>query len=129
MIGMKEALLYLWQLPQNVLGVLLLNVYKPSRVYVMDNGVEIYYSHKIDGGVSLGKYVIVFNGHYRKTLEESLKRNTVRHLAVGHSRQSRLLGWLYPVVIGIPSLIALMMKNPYKMITERWADHIAGIER
>lgn len=130
---MKEIMLFIWQLPQNLLGLLLVWFYKPTRMYALDNGVEIHYSHRMRGGISLGKYAIVNDGHYRLSLEDSLKRNTVRHEAIGHTKQSRMLGWLYLIVIGLPSLIwAIVCFDPkqyYKFYTEKWADRIAGIKR
>ena len=77
----RSILLYVWQLPQNLLGLLLLAIYKPQRVHVLENGVEIYYSHKMGGGISLGKYCLVNTSHYRENVEDSLARNTVRHEA------------------------------------------------
>ena len=126
-------LMYLWQFPQNILGVLLLQWYRPQRRHILDNGVEIYYSDRIRGCVSLGKYSIVNTGHYRKKIEESLKRDTVRHCAIGHAKQSRMLGWLYLVVIGIPSIIGDLLyganKKHYTLATEKWADQIGSVER
>lgn len=130
---MKEIMLFIWQLPQNLLGLLLVWFYKPTRMYTLDNGVEIHYSHRMRGGISLGKYAIVNDGHYRLSLADSLKRNTVRHEAIGHTKQSRMLGWLYLIVIGLPSLIwAIVCFDPkqyYKFYPEKWADKIAGIKR
>ena len=89
---LKDILLYLWQLPQNLLGLLLVAIYKPERKYVLEDGVEIHFSTKMKGGISLGKYSIVNTIHYRKELGESLKRDTVRHEAIGHAKQSKLFG-------------------------------------
>ena len=130
---MKEIMLFIWQLPQNLVGLLVVWLSKPSRMYTLDNGVKVYYSHLMKGGISLGDYVVVNDGHYRQTLEDSLKRNIVRHEAVGHVAQSRMLGWLYLVVIGLPSLIWAAVcqdhRKYYNFYTEKWADRLAGIER
>ena len=88
----KNTLLYLWQLPQNLLGLVLVAFYKPERKYVLEDGVEIHFATRMHGGISLGKYSIVNTIHYRKSLEESLKRDTVRHEAIGHAKQSKMLG-------------------------------------
>ena len=88
----KSILMYLWQLPQNLLGLALVACYKPERKHVLENGVEIHFSTKMRGGISLGKYSIVNTIHYRKELENSLKRDTVRHEAIGHAKQSQILG-------------------------------------
>lgn len=134
----KFILLYIWQLIQNIAGLLVINYYKPQRVHTLDNGVKIYYSHKMTGGLSLGNYCLVNTGHYRKDINESLKRDTVRHNAIGHAKQSRLLGPLYLLIVGIPSLIWAILYGPiikptkngyYRFYTEKWADSIADVKR
>lgn len=131
-------LLYIWQLLQNLIGLVVIKFYKPQRVHKLDNGVNIYYSHKMTGGISLGNYCLVNTGHYRKNINESLKRDTVRHEAIGHTKQSRILGPLYLIVIGLPSIIWAGLygsiikptKNGYfKFYTEKWADSLAGVKR
>jgi hypothetical protein len=135
---MKQILLYIWQAPQNLLGLLLIAFYRPERMHIMENGNRIYFATRMKGGISLGKYSIVNVGHYRHDINESLKRDTVRHEAIGHARQSLYLGWLYLIVIGLPSIVWAMLygrvieptKNGYfQFWTERWADKLAGVER
>lgn len=134
----KNALLYLWQLPQNLLGLVLVAFYKPERKYVLEDGVEIHFATRMHGGISLGKYSIVNTIHYRKSLEESLKRDTVRHEAIGHAKQSKMLGWLYLPIVGLCSIcwaglygsVVKETKNGYyKVFPENWADKLAGVER
>ena len=138
MANIKDTLLYIWQLPQNLLGLLLISIYKPQKKHVLRNGVEIHYSSKMRGGISLGKYCIVSTNHYRTRAMASLKRDSVRHEAIGHTRQSRMLGWLYLIIVGLPSFVWAMLygsviketKNGYyKFYTEKWCDKLAGIER
>lgn len=131
---MKGVLLYTWQLPQNLFGLLLIALYRPEREHVMDNGNRICYATRMKGGISLGKYSIVNVGHYRKDINESLKRDTVRHEAIGHARQSLYLGWLYLLVIGLPSIVWAATykgekKGYYKFFTERWADKLGNVTR
>ena len=104
----------------------------------MENGNEIHYATKMKGGISLGKYSIVNIGHYRLKLENSLLRDTVRHEAIGHAKQSLYLGWLYLLVIGLPSIIWASLYGTlikpsrngyYKFYTERWADKLGGVKR
>lgn len=97
---MKEMILYAWQFPQNIIGVIMLNLFKPKLRHILDNGVEIYYSSSKKGGVCWGKYVIVNIGHYRRDINESLKRDIVRHYALGKSKLSMSLGWFYLLFIG-----------------------------
>ena len=131
---MKQILLYIWQLPQNILGLLLIAFYRPERMHIMENGNRIYFATRMKGGISLGKYSIVNTCHYRLDLRDALKRDSVRHEAIGHARQSLYLGWLYLIVIGLPSIVWAMLYNGddkgyYKFFTERWADKLAGVKR
>ena len=135
---MKQVLLYIWQLPQNLLGLLIVALCRPERMHEMANGNRIYFANRMRGGISLGKYSIVNTSHYRKDISESLKRDTVRHNAIGHATQSLYLGWLYLIVIGLPNIVWAVLygtavkptkKGYYRFWTERWADRIAGVER
>ena len=58
----------------------------------------------MSGGISLGKYSLVNTCHYRVKLEDSLKRDTVRHEAIGHAKQSLYFGPLYLIIIGLSSI-------------------------
>ena len=127
---MKSALhivLYLWQLPQNLLGLLFMLFLKPVEL-VQDTGyARVYRSRRMSGGISLGQYAYV---SYISAKEE----DAIRHEGIGHSRQSRMLGPLYLPVIGLPSLIwtqiyRLCGKSYYWFYTERWADRLGGVER
>ena len=99
----------------------------------MENGNRIYFATRMKGGISLGKYSIVNTCHYRLDLRDALKRDSVRHEAIGHARQSLYLGWLYLIVIGLPSIINACLCNDknkyYRFYTERWADRLADVER
>ena len=127
---MKKMIQYFWQFPQNALGVLMLNYYRPKSMYELEDGTEIYYSSRISGGLTFGKYVFVAATHYRNKLEITLLRDTVRHNAIGHTKQSRLLGWFYlPAVLGSLAIGKLLGKNKYEFGMERWADRIANVQR
>ena len=62
---MKEIFLYLWQLPQNLLGLILLAIYRPEKMLKQYNGVYVYFSSKFPSGISLGKYSILNDIYYR----------------------------------------------------------------
>ena len=89
---------YIWQLPQNILG----SLYKE---YISDNIItrvnydatdyECYLTNS-GGGLTLGRFIFV-NQHF-VDLEE-----TILH-EIGHVKQSRILGPLYLIIIGIPSI-------------------------
>ena len=133
---MKEIFLYLWQLPQNLLGLILLAIYRPEKMLKQYNGVYVYFSSKFPSGISLGKYSILNDIYYRG----SSKLNTyiAKHESIGHAKQSMILGPLYLIVIGLPSIIWAWLYGPiikpsmngyYKFYTEKWADNLANIDR
>lgn len=118
--------LWLWQLPQNLLGLLLLLYYRPEGSYDYRD-VRLHYSTRMHGGISLGRHIIV-SDRYR-----AYNGNTEKH-EYGHTRQSRMLGPLYLIVIGIPSVLWAAWWQPgrgsyYRFWTERWADVLGGVER
>ena len=119
--------LWLWQLPQNLLGLLLIAILRPEDKYEFE-GVTICYATQMRGGISLGRYIII-----RSHLKDYAGR-TEKH-ELGHCRQSRMLGWFYLPVIGIPSLLWAAWWNEgrnrsyYSFYTERWADHLGGVKR
>ena len=122
MKALTAVLLYLWQLPQNILGEILSLYYKggKGRKY---RGVRLHFSDTIPGGISLGRHII---------LNESYRHDDVgkRH-EWGHTRQSLMLGWLYLIVVGLPSIIWASRRrhNYYSFWTERWADSLGGVQR
>ena len=122
-----DILLYSWQLPQNLLGLLLVLILQPEEAYDMD-GCRLYYATRMRGGISLGRYVIV------RSWMKDYTGNTERH-ELGHAKQSRMLGWFYLFVIGIPSILWAAWWNEgrnrdyYSFYTERWADHLGGVNR
>ena len=117
---MKKILLYIWQLPQNLLGVLVKLITKPESF-------ADYYIWRLSGGVSLGRYIFVSG---RCSLQ------TVQHER-GHQKQSLMLGPLYLFIIGLPSFVWAALKagrlfqkiDYYSFYTEKWADRLGEIER
>ena len=117
-------LLYLWQLPQNLLGLLLLLVLKGETRHRLGD-IRFYFLASFPGGITLGEYIIV------GTRQEL----TARH-EFGHVLQSRMLGPMYLIVIGLPSLLWAWLhrliapdKSYYWFYTERWADRLGGVKR
>ena len=117
---MKNILLYVWQLPQNILGLLLL-LFAGGERY-MRNGVTYYYNENFDGGISLGRYIILSTHSWAGVKHEH-----------GHCIQSRLLGPLYLIVVGLPSILHAWIcycrnHSYYDFWCERWADRLAERE-
>lgn len=123
---MKDILLYLWQLPQNLVGLLLRVIYKGTDSAY--ESAKVRRSTKMLGGISLGRYVIVGRWASRKTVMHEY----------GHCRQSLYLGPLYLLIIGLPSIIWAGLygraiprteNGYYRFYTERWADKLGEVKR
>ena len=130
----KEALLWVWQLPQNLLGLCLLLYYKHEKEYHRLNGRRFYFTKEMPSGISLGNYII---------MNRADKEDGMRH-EYGHSIQSRWLGLLYLPTIGLLSgiwnLIDVHIVSPrigykasyklyYSMPWEAWADKLGKVDR
>ncbi len=126
MKGLISFLMYLHQLPQNLLGFALYLYYQgyEEMRQVGYNDVVVVKSPKMRGEISLGQYVIV---------SRDANLETIYHES-GHCRQSQILGWLYLIVIGLPLIIwAALYGIPkirerwsyYDFYTERWANELA----
>lgn len=135
---LKEIALYIWQLPQNVLGLILLAIYRPETKLVAKNGNFVYFSSRMPGGISLGKYSIISDYYYSEKMIEPLATAVAKHEAIGHGTQSRYLGPLYLIVIGLPSIIWAWLYGAiiptshngyYRFYTEKWADKLGGVVR
>ena len=114
---MMAVLKYIWQLPQNILGLIVVCLCATFK----ENG--IWYTWKF-AGVSLGNYIIVYRG---------ADKSVIAHER-GHQRQSLILGPLYLLVIGLPSIIGNLIChiypfNYYKQPWEAWADKLGGVKR
>lgn len=127
---MKKVLLWLWQLPQNLIGWSL-SRFSKSRLITgtsEDQYIVYFYKKFFGSGISLGNYIILESGHrYFKTLQHE-------H---GHQKQSLYLGPLYLLVIGLPSFIGNIYSRIahkssewyYSQPWEAWADRLGGVER
>ena len=113
----------LWELPQNILGFIVKSICR-TQLYTAYKDATVYY-WKIDGGLSLGKYIFL-------PCDPVLDHYLLKH-EYGHTLQSKRLGWLYLLVIGLPSLIwascfrkyrAKTGKSYYSFYTESWANKL-----
>ena len=123
-----KGILYLWQVPQNLLGlgVIFFSRAKPT------SGIKPYWNAKANFGISLGNYIISDSGDKKTLLHEA-----------GHQKQSLMLGPLYLLIIGLPSISwniwdRLFHKSwswekrerwYYSLPWEKWADKLGGVER
>ena len=124
----EKILLYLWQLPQNIVGLLVILFSRAKHNKTSDIWETKHYF-----GVSLGNYII---------LNECCSRNDIKHER-GHQKQSLYLGWLYLLLIGLPSAAGNIWDRVfhkkwyytarlywyYKQPWEAWADKLGGVKR
>lgn len=121
MLNMKEFVLYIWQLPQNILGFIVKMLTRSKK------GFAGYHYWKFYSGLSLGRYIFI---------NEKALVKTAKH-EEGHQKQSKMLGWFYLPIIGVPSFIWACLKrigafknvSYYSFYTEKWADKLANINR
>ena len=120
---MKQALLWIWCFPQNLVGLLVMIFTRPHKV-----GDHYQYYFK-GGSVSLGEFI--FLAPYDWGDERVLKHEK------GHQEQSKRLGWLYLLIIGLPSVIWQSCFERYRkkrnmsyydFYTEKWADKLGGVD-
>lgn len=136
----KNFIIATWELPQNILGAVVKKVCKAKPITTY-KGATVY-SWNICGGMSLGKYIFVpFTAELLTPagffINKKYAEQLIRH-EYGHTIQSKILGWLYLFVIGLPSLIwsncfvkyrEKTGKSYYAFYTEKWADKLGGVER
>lgn len=128
---MIRLIYWIWCLPQQLVGLIYL-LYKKSRKEVILSekykNSTIYYC-KMGGGVSLGNKIFL-----DKTL---LYDDFTKNHEYGHCKQSLILGWLYLLVIGLPSFIwancfgkyrARTGKSYYWLYCEKWANKLGGVD-
>ena len=120
---MKQVILWIWCLPQNLLGLIFRIC---SRVKRID---DHYLRHGENGSFSLGEYIVLSVKDARSAFVLAHER--------GHRKQSRILGWLYLPVVGIPSVVWYWCfewyrkrygTGYYEFYTERWANSLEGIK-
>lgn len=125
-----NCILYLWQLPQHILALLLEAVLCWSCTRSDDyNGNHVIVCPIITTALSLGKYIF---------MNPSTTQTGLQHES-GHCRQSLILGPVYLLVIAIPSVLHFAVLqiarkfgkewDYYSFYTEKWADSLAGITR
>lgn len=126
---MKYFLLWIWQLPQNIIGLICTIRHSKKEKCDTNDGevVTIYYHDSFwRSAVSLGNYIIA-DKLYGKDTE------MVNH-EHGHQIQSRIFGPFYLIIIGLPSLIGNLVHRIYrfqyyKQPWEAWADKLGGVKR
>ncbi len=116
------VLLYIWQLPQNLLGLAYMAICTDRVLVTHQRGVYFYATKRVRSGVTLGQYVFI--APHRMTGE------AIYDHEYGHVVQSRRWGWLWLLVFGIPSILHCAFhkcKNYYHFYTEDNANDLGEI--
>lgn len=127
-----EILLWIWQAPQNIVGLVFRLIYGGYPLYpLMYKHCVVVQRPNFPGGISLGRTIMVKRA-YISGYEDNPKLWDHEH---GHAIQSMYLGPLYLLVIGLPSVLWAWIHTPkskvsyYWFYTEKWADKLGGVER
>lgn len=122
-----DVILFIWQLPQNILGLFLLLIYRKSELMEI-GGVKVFFNETFHGGVSLGSFIFVSTQDRFTSMHEH-----------GHQIQSMIFGPLYLILVGLPSIIWAAIYGTkicprthngyYKFFIERSADKLGGVIR
>lgn len=123
----------IWQFPQHIIAyvIILINC-KSIKLMVSKDGINHYLvDHLFDNAISLGNYIFLDS-------DGNFSYKTIKH-EFGHQKQSLILGPLYLIVIGLPSIIGNIIDrikhkyyDPdfyYKQPWEAWADKLGGVVR
>ena len=125
---LKTILLFLWLLPQNIIGLIVFFFTKLRGAKSETYNGTIVTRWKRSGGISLGQFIFV---------PQYAGEKTIKH-EYGHYIDGTCLGWLYGVVIGIPSFIwagcfgkyrAKHNISYYDFYTEKRADLLGEVNR
>jgi hypothetical protein len=134
----RQAALFVWELPQNVLGAIdLVACFALRRVErVRWERERVFVKVRGAGAVSLGLFVFWSDDdtpYVRIT-------NANKEHEYGHSLQSRMLGPLYLPLVGVPSSCRVGYAVAYRAVTGRrwdgyfrgypedWADRLANVD-
>lgn len=117
-----DCLLVLWELPQNILGCFLLCLLAAGggirRIYWEEGRLFV----RGRAAVSLGAFVFWAVSPGGFLASQANKRHEY-----GHSVQSRLLGPLYLLLVGLPSCARMLYARLYRACTGRpWTGYYRG---
>ena len=118
---------FMWQLPQSLVGLIMLIYFKICGDVHLISYKKLCFAYRskyMSGGISLGNFAF---------LSERLaqKEEYIAHEQLGHTWDSKLMGPLYLLIVGLPSLLNAMFDFTecyYDWFPEKWANKHAGLE-
>ncbi len=142
-----NVIFWTWCLPQSILGLIVYGVVKlldrKTREERFHTGAWMVHTEKLGGGISLGYFIFSYDYKDATGKEEldgwyKAEQDKMDHHEWGHTLQGFILGPLYLLVIGLPSIVWATFfgnyrkKNNvsyYEFYSERWADSWGGVKR
>lgn len=121
---------FIWGLPQNLIGFIMYCLYDKSQKTKYNDAYVVWTNQNWGGAITFGMFIFVYADFGMGT------ENMLKH-EYGHTIQSKILGPLYLLVIGLPSIIwaGLFRKyrakhkiSYYSLYTEKWANKLGGVE-
>lgn len=120
----KFWLWFIWQLPQNLVALLMIPFVGKMKIINYYKNCLIIECTRMHNGMALGNFIFIS--------AEDAKRDANIYHECGHIMQSHILGWLYLLIITIPSIFwgAFKPKNKcyYDFYTEKWANKNVGLK-
>ena len=129
---MKKFLMRIWELPQKLLAHIIILLFKPEPCGEYEDAKLYFWNFK--GGMSLSTHIFLPFGELTGS---KWQMNYIKH-EYGHSIQSKQLGLIYMIVIGMPSFFWAWLGDNYRkknnidyysFYTERSADKLGGVKR
>jgi hypothetical protein len=118
----KFVILFIWQLPQNLVALVMMPFLGKLKLIKVDNYCFAFSGAHMSGGISLGSFI--FLSDYMGQINRYVAHE------MGHVFDSHIWGPLYLFVIGIPSILNAIFNFTdcyYDFYTERWANKHAGL--
>lgn len=125
---LKMLILTAWTFPQQLVGLIVHIICRIKGCRYKERNDRQFTFWSLTSALSLGWFIF---------LNEEAGKKTYDH-EWGHTIQSLILGPLYLIVIGLPSIIwagcfkwyrKKYHKSYYSFYTEKWADKLGGVER
>lgn len=117
-------IMFLWQLPQNLVAICMLPFMGKMKLIKHDLYTYAFECSKMSGGISLGTFIFLSPNSAKD--EECILHE------YGHAIDSYTFGWLYLLIIGIPSVLwaGFFSKGKcyYDFFTEKRANLNAGLK-
>lgn len=107
----NKVIMYLWQFPQNILAICLEGILcSSSKRGPKYGGNTSIICDIFPSSLSLGDYIFI---HSNSSL------SSIRH-ECGHCKQSKILGPIYLIIVGLPSIIHRIIWGICKKLGIHW---------